>query len=60
LFAFSRQAIGEQGQIGFALALHASQMVLQYSFGVYQQTANESALAIVNRPACDEFECVGH
>ena len=28
-----------------------------YGFRIYQQAANEGALAVVNRAASDEFEC---
>ena len=41
LFTLSGQAVGQQGQVGFALALNACQMVLQNGFGVYQQTPNQ-------------------
>ena len=59
LLTFCRQAIGQQCQIGFALALYTSQVVLQHGFGVNQQATNEGALAIVDRAAGDEFQGVG-
>lgn len=35
LLALGAEAIGQQGQVGFALALHASQMVLQHGLAVH-------------------------
>ena len=60
LLAFSRQAVGEQSQIGFAMTLHAGQVVLQHSFGVNQQAAYEGALTIVNRATGDKFKRAAH
>jgi hypothetical protein len=60
LLAFSRQAICEQCQIGFALSLHASQMVLKHGFGVDKQPTYEGAFAIVNRATGDKFKRTGH
>ena len=56
LLAFSRQAVGEQGQIGFTLALHTGQMVLQHGFGVNQQATNQGGLAVIHRATGDEFQ----
>jgi len=56
LLALGAQAVGQQGQVGLALALHAGQVVLQHSAGVDQQAADQGALADVNRAAGDEFE----
>src|SRR6185369_6272661 len=56
LFAFGRQAVGEQRQVGFARALHASQLVLQHRLAVHQQPADQGALAVVDRATSDELE----
>ena len=56
LLAFSRQTVGEQGQIGFALALHTGQVVLQNRFGVNQQATNQGGFAIIHRATGDEFQ----
>jgi hypothetical protein len=52
------QAVGQQGQIGFTGALHTGQVVLQHGLGVDQQAADQRALAVVDRAAGDEFQCV--
>ena len=57
LLALSAQAVGQQRQVGFARALHARQVVLQHRFGVDQQTANQSAFAVIDRTTGDELEC---
>ena len=56
LLALRRQAVRQQCQIGFALALHARQVVLQHRFAVHQQAANQGALAVVHRAASDELQ----
>ena len=56
LLALGRQAVGQQCQVGFALALHAGEVVLQHGLAVNQQTANQGAFAIVHRTAGDELQ----
>lgn len=56
LLALGGEAVGQQGQVGLALALHARQVVLQHGLAVYQQAANQCALAIVHAAAGDELE----
>jgi hypothetical protein len=56
LLAFGRQTVGEQGQIGFTLALHASQVVLQHRLGVDQQTPDEGGFAVIDRATGDELQ----
>ena len=56
LFALGAEAVGQQGQVGFTLALHARQVVLQHGLAVYQEAANQCALAIVHAAAGDELE----
>jgi hypothetical protein len=56
LFALGREAVGEQGEVGFAAALHAGQLVLQHGLAVHQQAADQRALAVVDRAAGDEAQ----
>ena len=56
LLALGTQAVGQQGQVGLALALHAGQVVLQHGLAVHQQAANQCALAVVHAAAGDELE----
>ena len=56
LFSFGRQAVSEQGQIGFTLALHTGQVVLQDRFGVNQQATNQGGFAVIHRATGDEFQ----
>ena len=56
LLALGGQAIGQQGQVGLAAALHAGQVVLQHRLGVHQQAANQRALAVVHAAAGDELQ----
>ena len=56
LLALGGQAIGQQGQVGLAAALHAGQVVLQHGLAVHQQAANQRALAVVHAAAGDELQ----
>ncbi len=56
LLALGRQTVGQQRQIGHALALHARQVVLQHRLAVHQQATDQRALAVVDRAAGDEFQ----
>ena len=56
LFALRRQAIGQQGQVSLAAALHACQVVLQYGPAVDQQAAYQRALAVINTAAGDKTQ----
>jgi hypothetical protein len=59
LLALGAQAIGQQGQVGFTLALHARQVVLQHGLAVHQQAADQRAFAVVHAAAGDEAQGVG-
>ncbi|MNT82499.1 hypothetical protein D3C72_2222350 [compost metagenome] len=56
LLALGREAVGQQGQVGLALALHTGQVVLQHGLAVHQQAADQRALAVVHRTAGDELQ----
>ena len=56
LLALGRQTVGQQRQIGFTLALHTGQVVLQDGFGIDQQTTDERGLAVIHRTAGDELQ----
>ena len=56
LLALGRQAVGQQRQVGFAGALYAGQMVNQHGLAVHQQSANQRALAVIDRAAGDELQ----
>ena len=51
LLPLGAQTVGEQCQVGLTSALHAGQLVLQYRLAIHQQSAYQSALAIINRAA---------
>jgi hypothetical protein len=56
LLALGREAVGQQGQVGFSLALHPRQVVLEHGLAVHQQAADQGALAVVHRAAGDELQ----
>ena len=57
LFALGAQPVGEQGEVGFTVAIttarfhHSLQLVFEHGLGVVQQTPDEGALAVVDRPS---------
>ena len=56
LLTLRTQAIGQQGQIGLTLALHACQLILQHRLGVDQEASDQGAFAVIDRAAGDEFK----
>jgi hypothetical protein len=54
LFALGAQAVGEQGQIGFAWRCTPARWSCNTDLEFHQQTADEGAFAVVNRAAGDD------
>jgi hypothetical protein len=65
LLALGAQAVGEQRQVGVAVAaalgrlLDVLELVLEDRLGVVEQSADQGRLAVVDRPGCREADELG-